>query len=130
MRLIGATSRADVDFARDVEPWLGDRAAYFAAESADEFGLVFEAEDEGAAEAFARKRLLASFFLQVENGRIVLDMGRDPGGVAEDLDDTPRYRDAERRLRGAPTYLLERPRGGYVAARREGTSLRIVTRAG
>lgn len=49
--LISATSRVDVDFERDVEPWLGDRAAYFVLTD-DEYGLVFDAEDEEAAEAF------------------------------------------------------------------------------
>ena len=53
--LISATSREDVDFERDVEPWLGDRAAYFADGPADLAGLVFDAEDEEAAEAFGRK---------------------------------------------------------------------------
>ncbi len=53
--LISATSREDVDFERDVEPWLGDRAAYFADGPADAGGLVFDAEDEEAAEAFGRK---------------------------------------------------------------------------
>ncbi len=52
--LISATSREDVDFERDVEPWLGDRAAYFVLTD-DEYGLVFDAEDEEAAEAFGRK---------------------------------------------------------------------------
>jgi hypothetical protein len=49
------TSRVDVEFEDDVEPWLGDRAAYFAIGSQDIAGLVFDAEDEEAAEAFGRK---------------------------------------------------------------------------
>jgi hypothetical protein len=72
---------------------------------------------------------MASFFLQIDHGRVTLDMGRDPGGVAEDLGDTPRYRDAERRLFGPPTLLIERE-GGYLAARREGSALTVVRRAG
>lgn len=53
-RLLTSTSH-DVDFERDVRPWLGDRAAYFARGERDEFGLVFASEDDEAAEAFARK---------------------------------------------------------------------------
>ena len=45
--------------------------------------------------------------------------------MAEDLDDTLRYRDARRRLGGAPTLLVERP-SGYVAARRDGGTLIVV----
>jgi hypothetical protein len=53
--LLPETSRVDIDFERDVEPWLGDRAAYFAIGAEDIAGLVFDAEDEEAAEAFGRK---------------------------------------------------------------------------
>jgi hypothetical protein len=53
--LVPETSRVDVDFEDDVEPWLGDRAAYFAIGPQDIAGLVFDAEDEEAAEAFGRK---------------------------------------------------------------------------
>jgi hypothetical protein len=70
------------------------------------------------------------FFLQVENGRMALDLGEQTGGVAEDLDQTPRYHDAERRLRGAPTLLIEDEDGGYTAAHRAGGTLRVVRRAG
>jgi hypothetical protein len=52
--LMPATSREDVDFERDVRPWLGERAAYFVLTD-DEYGFVFDAEDEEAAEAFGRK---------------------------------------------------------------------------
>jgi hypothetical protein len=38
-----------------VEPWLGDRAAYFAMDADDAYGMVFDAEDEDAAEAFGRR---------------------------------------------------------------------------
>ena len=41
--------------------------------------------------------------------------------MAEDLDDTPRYREAARRLGGAPTLLT-----GSLAARRDGATLRLV----
>ena len=54
-RLLQSTSREDVDFDRDVRPWIGARAAYFTDGSADTYGLVFASEDDAAAEAFARK---------------------------------------------------------------------------
>jgi hypothetical protein len=77
-RLMPVTSRADVDFERDVEPWLGERAAYFA-RADDEYGLVFDAEDEDAAEAFGRKvtaggPLRAS---AIVDGRLVIASSRD-----------------------------------------------------
>ena len=52
---------------------------------------------------------------------MLLDVGETPGGVAEDLGDTRRYRDAERRLGGPPTFLSAR-----VAARRAGRALTVV----
>ena len=75
--LIAATSREDVDFERDVEPWLGDRAAYFVITD-DEYGLVFDAEDEGAAEAFGRKVTAAGpqRASAVIDGRLVLASSR------------------------------------------------------
>ena len=42
----------------------------------------------------------------------------------------PPYRDAQRRLTGAPTLLIADEDGGYLAARREGGPLRVVRRAG
>ncbi len=54
--------------------------------------------------------------MQISDGRLSLDVGVAPGGVAEDLDDTRGYRDAERRLGGRPTFLLI-DEGGYLAAR-------------
>ena len=77
-----------------------------------------------------RGRLGPRFFLQVEDGRLFLNLGERVGGVAEDLPDTDRYRDAERRLGGAPTLLIEREGGGYEAARRDGEAYTVVTRAG
>jgi hypothetical protein len=72
-------SRADVEFERDVRPWLGERAAYFAIGPSDESGLVFDVEDEEAAEAFARKvteagPLRASAII---DGRLVLTSSRE-----------------------------------------------------
>ena len=75
-------------------------------------------------------RLGPRFFLQVEDGRLFLNLGERVGGVADDLDATAPYRDAERRLRGAPTLLIVDVDGGYLAARREGGALRVVRRAG
>ena len=54
--------------------------------------------------------------MQVADGRLTLAVGVTPGGVAEDLDDTRAYRDAQRRLGGAPTFLMT-DESGYLAAR-------------
>jgi hypothetical protein len=72
--LMPETSRADVEFEDDVEPWLGDRAAYFAIGPEDTAGLVFDAEDEEAAEAFGRKVTAAGPMRAsaVIDGRLVL----------------------------------------------------------
>jgi hypothetical protein len=59
---------------------------------------------------------LPHLFLEIRDGRLQIDGGVAPGGVAEDLDDTRAYRDAERRLGGPPTFLLTDERG-YLAAR-------------
>ena len=77
-RLISGTSRVDVDFERDVEPWLGDRAAYFVL-AQDEYGMVFDAEDEEAAEAFGRKVTAGGpqRASAIIDGRLVLASSRD-----------------------------------------------------
>ena len=138
-RLLRGTSRADIDFERDVKPWLGERAAYFAVGPADTYGLVFDTEDEEAAAAFGRKVTSAGpqRASAVIDGRLVLASTRellraanaaaDSGSLGDstELADTRRYRDAERRLGGAPTLLVMRD-SGYLAARREGETLRIV----
>jgi hypothetical protein len=54
--------------------------------------------------------------VRISDGRLYLDVGAAPGGVAEDLDDTRAYQDAARRLGGAPTFLLVEG-DGYLAAR-------------
>ena len=56
------------------------------------------------------------YLVRISDGRLTLDVGVTPGGVAEDLDDTRAYKDAARRLGGAPTFLLVEG-DGYVAAR-------------
>jgi hypothetical protein len=78
-RLVTETSRADVDFEREVQPWLGDRAAYFANGPADIAGLVFETDDEEAAEAFGRKVTAAGPMRAsaVIDGRLVVAATRD-----------------------------------------------------
>jgi hypothetical protein len=84
-------------------------------------------------ELHVNARDLEPFFLRLRDGRLYLDVGTTPGGVAEDLSDTRAYRDAARRLRGAPTLLLTSD-AGYLAARdvtEDGRrSLRIVSGAG
>jgi hypothetical protein len=67
-------------------------------------------------ELSARAGDLEPFFLRLRDGRLYLDVGTAPGGVAEDLSDTRAYRDAARRLGGAPTLLLTSD-SGYLAAR-------------
>ncbi len=67
------------------------------------------------------------YFVQVADGRLTLTVGVSPGGVAEDLDDTRAYRDAQRRLGGAPTFLMT-DEGGYLAARDAGEDGRRVVR--
>ena len=57
-----------------------------------------------------------SYFVQISDGRLYLDVGAAPGGVAEDLDDTRAYKAAARRLGGAPTFLMVQG-DGYLAAR-------------
>jgi hypothetical protein len=49
-----ALTSQEVDFDREIRPWLGDRAAYFA-RADDEYGLVFAADEEDDAEAFGRR---------------------------------------------------------------------------
>ena len=53
--LLSGTSREDFDFDRDVRPWLGERAAYFKRAAQDEYGLVFDSEDDERAEEFGRE---------------------------------------------------------------------------
>jgi hypothetical protein len=73
-----------------------------------------------------RKGLGPHLYLQVKNGRFYIDFGTPVGGVAEDLGDTRRYRDATRRLGGAPTLLIDE-----LAARDDGAgTLRISRGAG
>ena len=71
-----------------------------------------------------RNRLGPSLYLQVEDGRLTLDLGREVGGVAEDLGDTRRYRDAERRLGGPPSLLID-----DLAARNDGRGTLRISRA-
>jgi hypothetical protein len=59
---------------------------------------------------------LPHVFVRIRDGRLSLDVGAAPGGVADDLDDTRAYRDAERRLGGRPTFVMTDDRG-YIAAR-------------
>jgi hypothetical protein len=81
--------------------------------------VVAETGDEAALRKQAGK-----LDLRVSDGRVVIVIPPVPGGVAEDLGDTPRYREAERRLGGPPTLLT-----GSLAARRDGTTL-VVSRPG
>ena len=75
----------------------------------------------GAAEQFLELSVRANgiepFFLRLNDGRVYLDVGNTPGGVAEDLSDTRAYREAARRLGGAPTLLLVPADRASLAAR-------------
>jgi hypothetical protein len=72
-----------------------------------------------------------NLYLQVEDGRLFADFGTPVGGVAADLGDTRRYKDATRRLGGPPGLLIADEEGGYRAARDDGRgTVRIVSRAG
>jgi hypothetical protein len=76
--------------------------------------LVAEVADEEAV-----RRALAGDHkgrVRIADGRLIIDAGVAPGGVAEDLDDTRAYKDAARRLGGAPTFL-ETDETGFRAAR-------------
>jgi hypothetical protein len=123
-RLLAATSRADVDFERDVQPWLGDRAAYFALGSADAYGLVFDAEDEDAAEAFGDKVTAAGPLRAsaVIDGHLVLAPTREvlraanaaAGGQA--LADSTRLDVAGENEDGAPDLLIASDRARTLVA--------------
>jgi hypothetical protein len=113
-----------LDLERSVLPHLGagmffvqgrtpaDMGGRLVAEVADEDALRREA----AALARRRKRTEVPYRVRISDGRLCLDVGVAPGGVAEDLDDTRAYKDAARRLGGAPTFLLVEG-DGYLAAR-------------
>jgi hypothetical protein len=76
--------------------------------------LVAEVADEEAV-----RRLLGARHkgrVTIADGRLIIDAGVATGGVAEDLDDTPAYRDAARRLGGEPTFLMT-DETGYRATR-------------
>ena len=94
-----------IDLVRDVLPHLGAGMFFVQGRTPAEMGgrLVDDPD-------------LPQLFLEIGDGRVRIDGGVAPGGVAEDLDDTRAYRDAERRLGGAPTFLLV-DGDGYLAAR-------------
>ncbi len=76
-RLLQGVSRDDVEFERDVRPWLGSRAAYFS--DGSQSGLVFATEDDDAAEAFGRKATAAGPLQAsaVIDGHLVLTSSRE-----------------------------------------------------
>ena len=132
-----------IDLARSVRPHLGAGSffvqgggARLRAETSDEAALRREAValarrlgpkgvDLDAGPDSLRlevdRKGIPPVVLEIEGGRVLLDVGETPGGVAEDLGDTRRYRDAERRLGGPPTLLSAR-----LAARRAGRTLTVV----
>jgi hypothetical protein len=70
---------------------------------------------------------VSNFVATVEDGHVSIELG-SPGGDAEDIPDTARYQDAERRLGGPPTLLVDLKAiggRGYLAARHTDT-LRVV----
>jgi hypothetical protein len=113
-RIMGGTSRADVEFERDVKPWLGERAAYFAITATDESGLVFDVEDEDAAEAFARKVTAAGPLRAsaIIDGKLVLTSSRellraaDAASGGQALADSTRLDVAGEDEEGAPDFLF------------------------
>lgn len=112
-----------LDLERSVLPHLGAGMFFVQGKTPADMGgrLVAEVADEEALrrEAIAparRKRVDVPYRVRISAGRLYLDVGVTPGGVVEDLDDTRAYRDAERRLGGAPTFLLI-DESGYRAAR-------------
>jgi hypothetical protein len=108
-RLLYFIARDDLDFDRDVKPWLGDRAAYFRRDTEDDFGLVFASDDDEGAEAFGRKVALngplrasaiIDGYLVVTSSRELLRLVQASGGKSladsahldvggEDGDDAP-----------------------------------------
>ena len=72
-----------------------------------------------------RRRPGPNLYLQVEGGRLFVDFGRAVGGVAEDLGDTRRYREAARRLGGPPTLVID-----DLAARDDGRGTLRISRGG
>ena len=123
-RILSPTSRADIGFERDVRPWLGERAAYFAMGTSDEAGLVFDVEDEEAAQAFARKVTAAGPLRAsaIVDGKLVLASTREllraanaaAGGQA--LADTARLDVAGEDDDEAPSVLFATDRAGVFEA--------------
>jgi hypothetical protein len=110
-----------LDLERSVLPHLGAGMFFVQGKTPADMGgrLVAEVADEDAlrrAVVARRKRADVPYRVRISGGRLIIDAGATPGGVADDLDDTPAYRDAARRLGGAPTFLLT-DEGGYRAAR-------------
>lgn len=112
-----------LDLERSVLPHLGAGMFFVQGRTPTDMGgrLVAEVADEEALrrEANALERrggLEVPYRVRISDGRLFLDVGAAPGGVAEDLDDTRAYKDAARRLGGAPTFLLIEG-DGYLAAR-------------
>jgi hypothetical protein len=109
-----------LDLERSVLPHLGAGTFFVQGRTPADMGgrLVAEVSDEHALRRAlaARPKLDVPYRVRISGGRLILDVGVAPGGVAEDLDDTRAYRDAARRLGGPPTFLLT-DEDGYLAAR-------------
>jgi hypothetical protein len=98
----------------ELDDWVGDRGAFFT--RGPDVGLAVEVRDDDDAKAFARRvsagDRLSAFaiidgYVQIEGGRLTVNLGQATGGVAGDLPETPAFRDAARRLGGAPTAFLD-----------------------
>jgi hypothetical protein len=110
-----------LDLERSVLPHLGAGMFFVQGRTPADMGgrLLAEVADEDAlrrALVSRRKRPDIPYRVRISGGRLTIEAGVTPGGVAEDLDDTRAYRDAARQLGGAPTFLLTDD-SGYRAAR-------------
>jgi hypothetical protein len=94
-----ALQRAAVRFARR----MGARAElYKTRPGADERIVQVSWSRRGS-----QDELFDDYWVEIRGGRFILETGQATGGVAGALSDTPRWKDAVRRLGGEPTLLID-----------------------